>query len=368
MHFEAVKAELGGRVQNRTLASLASAPNRFNTIRLIAAITVIFSHAFPITGSLEPLENFTGQASLGTLAVAAFFVISGFLIPASLDRGSITQYAIKRGFRIMPGLVVSVLVSAFVFGLSFTQLRTVEYLLHPQTWGFLGNGLFLPMGYDLPGVFELHPMRAVNSSLWSLKFEMACYAFVIVSFAVARLRRAAVIAAWLFSMAVAPMIADDAGGVWFYIDQATGLFRFFGMGMLFYLFADRIYIRRDWGWLTGALVVVSAFTPFFLEVAATAGAYAVITLAYCCGDRFRRATTRGDISYGVYVYAFPIQQSLLSVSLGFAMPWLANALLTLPLVMLAGLLSWLAVEKPALEFGRKAARGLGRTSVYPAAV
>lgn len=358
----AMAADWIGRVQHRTLASFASAPNGFNTIRLIAAIAVIFSHAFPIAGSIEPLENLTGHTSLGKLAVAAFFVISGFLIPASLDRGSVAQYVIKRGFRIMPGLLASVLISAFFFGMLFTQLPLVDYFRHPETWVFLGNIIFLPVGYGLPGVFEGHPLLAVNGSLWTLKFEVACYAIVVASFAFARMRKGTVIATWLCSMVTTPFITENAGGLLYYIGQTSDLFRFFGMGMLFYLFADRIYVRSDWAWIAGALVVVSAFTPIFLEIAATAGAYALVVFAYCCSNRFRLVTEKGDISYGVYVYAFPIQQSLLSVSLGFAIPWLANALLTLPLVMLAGLLSWLAIEKPALEFGQKASRRLGNIS------
>lgn len=366
MHFGANPADLLGQMQHQTLASLALKPNGFNTIRLLAATAVIVSHAFPLTGQMEPLARVTGQASIGTLAVSAFFMISGFLIPASLDRGSLVQYAIKRSCRIMPGLVVAVLTSAFGFGLLLTRLSASEYLLHPQTWRFVANAILLPTGYDLPGVFANHPLPVMNGSLWSLKFEVACYVLVVVVFAIASLRKPAVIAAWLGSLVIARLVADDAGGIWFYIGQTAGLFRFFGLGMLFYLFADRISVRRNWGWVAAAATVAAAFTGWFMEVAAIAGSYAIITLAYCSGDRFKQMTARGDISYGVYLYAFPIQQALLPVSIGFALPWLANALLTLPLVMLAGLLSWLLIEKPALDFGRRTARGLVRTTTSAA--
>lgn len=343
-------------MQNRTLASLSGAPNSFNTIRLLAATLVIFSHAFPITGQAEPLEGFTGQATVGDLAVSIFFMISGFLIPASLDRGSVARYVVKRACRIIPGLVISVLVTAFCFGLAFTQLPAGEYLLHPQTWRFLANGAMLPVGYDLPGVFVDQPVRAANGSLWSLKFEMACYVFVVAAFAIARLRKAAVVAAWLASMVLAPMLTDHANGMWYFLQQGVGLFRFFGIGMVFYLFADRIPVRSDWGWLANGLVLISGFTPYLVEVTVVAGSYAIVTIAYSESSWFRQLTAKGDISYGVYVYAFPMQQALLPVSLTFAVPWLANALLALPLIMLAGLLSWLLVEKPALAFGRTLAR------------
>ena len=112
-------------------------------------------------------------------------------------------------------------------------------------------------------------------------------------------------------------------------------------------------IRRDWAWIAFAAFLASAFTPYFEEFAATAGAYALVCFAYLCGERFRDLTARGDISYGVYVYAFPIQQALVPLALGFAQPWLVNALIALPLVAAAGLASWLLVERPALHYGRK---------------
>ncbi len=340
-------------MQGRTLSSLTGEPNGFNTIRLVAASAVIFSHAFPLTGLDEPLKQFTGQATFGDLAVAAFFLISGMLVTASFDKGDIARYTMHRLRRIMPGLIASVAVSAIVFGAVFTKLPVGEFITHPDTIRFLGNALFLPVGYDLPGVFLDNPMRAVNGSLWSLKYEMACYVFVPIALALARLRKPAVIAAWLASFVIARMIPDNTTGPSYMIDMTADLFRYYGTGMLLYLFADRAVIRRDWAWIALLLFAGSAFTPFLEEVAATAGAYALVSFAYMCGARFRNLTAKGDISYGVYVYAFPIQQALVPLSLSFAWPWLVNMLLALPLVAVAGLASWLLVERPALKYGRR---------------
>ena len=182
---------------------------------------------------------------------------------------------------------------------------------------------------------------------------MACYVFVPIALAAALWRKPAVIAAWLASFAVAWAIPDGAGGAAYVLDLGAGLFRFYGTGMLLYLFADRVVIRRDWAWYALALMIAAAFTPLFEEVAATVGAYALVSFAYLCGKRFRNLTAKGDISYGVYVYAFPIQQMFVPLSLTFALPWLGNALLALPLAAVAGLLSWLVVERLALKYGRK---------------
>lgn len=354
------------------LSDLAAAPNGFGTIRLIAASMVILSHAFPLTGAAEPLELLTGgQAGMGTLAVAAFFLISGFLIPASMDRGTLKNYAIKRARRIIPALVVAVLVCAFILGPVMTQLPPGAYFTNPLTWRFIGNTAFLPVSYDLPGLFSGQPLQAVNGSLWSLKYEMACYLAVPILLAIKGLRKLAVISAWIGSFAVTIMLRDHANGVLYLINILASMFRFFGAGMVMYLFADRIPLRASWAWAALALTIGGAFAPLgFAEICATAGAYALITFACRCPPAFRRITAKGDISYGVYLYAFPIQQLLVPASLGFggvAYSWLFNSLMALPLAVLAGLMSWLWVEKPALRGVKsRAAATIGAPGVPPA--
>ena len=353
--------KIGDPTPPQVLASFANTGNGFDTIRLLAASAVILSHSFHLTGLAEPLALVTGgQTTIGGLAVSAFFFISGYLIPGSLDRGTLTRFAVKRARRIMPALVVAVLVCAFALGPLLTTLPARDYLASSATWRFVGNAAFLAEGYDLPGVFSGNPVQAANGSLWSLKYEMACYIGVPILFALLRLRKLAVALAWLGSFAVARLLPDDAAGVAYHINQLAELFRFFGTGMMLYLFADRVAIRAAWAWLALALWLASAFTPFFVEIAALAGSYALIVFSYLCSDRFKAITARGDISYGVYVYAFPIQQMLIPLSLGasawgISLAWLANTMLAWPLAALAGLASWLLVERPALNYRRRRA-------------
>lgn len=342
----------------RTLSEYNPRENSFDTIRLIAAVLVILSHAFPLTGTAEPLETLSGgQASIGHLAVSIFFLISGYLIPASLDRGTLSRFASKRAFRILPGLTAAVLLCAFVLGPLATSLAMGEYLADPLTWKFLGNIVFLPVGYSLPGVFTDHPLTAVNGSLWSLKFEVACYVAVPVLFAFGSTRIAAVAVAWLASFVLSAAIPEDAGGALYYIGTLSGLFRFFGGGMLVYLLSGHIVMRKDWAIMGLAACVLAVFTPVFVPVVATAGAYAVIYFAHNAPYVFRMATARGDISYGVYVYAFPIQQSLVPLSLGLTIggtgtAWLTNVFIALPLTLVAGVLSWVAIERPFIGKGQ----------------
>lgn len=337
-----------------TLSRLLDGANGFDTIRLLAASAVILSHGFVLTGAAEPLERLTGgQTTIGTLAVSAFFVISGFLIPASFDRGGIPRYAVKRARRIMPALVVAVALCALVLGPLASSLAPGRYFTDPATWRFLGHALFLPVGYDLPGLFADNPVSAANGSLWSLKYEVACYVLVPLALMLAPLRRPLVVLGWVLSFAIARLVPEGSAGALYHLGQLAELFRFFGAGMVLYLFAPRIPLNAGLAWLGFGIVALAALTPFFMELAALCGAYALVAFAGLSSERFRRPTARGDISYGVYVLAFPIQQLLVPASLaldtsGLSPGWLANALMALPLALAAGALSWLFVERPAL--------------------
>ena len=58
----------------------------------------------------------------------------------------------------------------------------------------------------------------------------------------------------------------------------------------------------------------------------------------------------GDVSYGVYLYAFPIQQSVYALWPGLSFS--ASLLVVTVLTLIAGWLSWRLVEAPALRLKR----------------
>ena len=134
-------------------------------------------------------------------------------------------------------------------------------------------------------------------------------------------------------------------GALFYLERFAFLFRFYGAGMLLYALRDRVPLRADAALLSFTLVCVAPFVDLFAEAAATFGAYALVVAAYRAPTWLRALTRKGDLSYGVYLYAFPIQQLLVPISLATAMPWLTNMVLALPLTILAGTLSWVLVER-----------------------
>ncbi len=327
-----------------TLGTIDTRDNGFDTIRLLAAAAVLVSHSFALTAFAEPLEDLGRGVTLGTMAVGGFFVISGLLITMSAERRGTGPFLRQRARRLMPALLVCVF-ACTVVGALLTGLPVGRYWTSLQTVQFLGNAVFLPVSQALPGVFTDQPNGAANGSLWTLKFEVACYA---VSFAFARLRfarRTILLAGWIASLILSRHFTGDEGGVWFFVERTAWLFRFYGAGMLLYAFRDRIALRAHWALAALALVALSPLVGLFAEAAATLGAYALIVAAYRAPRWFRAVTARGDISYGVYLYAFPIQQLLVPLSLKSPVPWLTNLALALPLTILAGVTSWLLVER-----------------------
>lgn len=286
----------------RTLGDYAGAANGFDTIRLGAATAVIVSHAFALHGLAQPLSHWIGgQTDLGRLAVATFFAISGFLIPASWDRSSGLAFTVKRIRRIVPALAVAVAVCAFVLGPAQTTLPLTRYLTDPALWRFVGNALFLPVGYDLPGVFADLPVTAVNGSLWSLKFEVACYAIVPAVLIWRRLCMVLAVAGWLASLGIVTIGGPEAVGAYWYLWQLAELYLFFGAGVMLYLLQHRVPVGRSLVLLAALATLAVSRTPAFLPFASIVGSYAVIAFAYLAPRWFRDLTARGDISYGVYV-------------------------------------------------------------------
>ena len=150
--------------------------NNFNLMRLVAAWLVIYGHAHALTGIAgnDGIAWLTQLRGAGAVAVDMFFVVSGFLIAASLERNTMRGYLVSRGLRILPGLLVCVALTTFVLGPLLTT--AADYWRQPMTWNyFLVNASLLLSRFQLPGVFETHPLDVVNGSLWTLPNEAKLY-------------------------------------------------------------------------------------------------------------------------------------------------------------------------------------------------
>jgi peptidoglycan/LPS O-acetylase OafA/YrhL len=322
--------------------------DNFDALRCLAALTVLFSHSFPISSILdrEPLQLLTGgQASFGGVAVAAFFAISGYLITASYVRSrDPLRYCLSRALRIEPGLIACLMICGLVLGPLVTTLPLEDYFGSAQLYHFLlGNLANVHGTAGLPGVFPENPVaNAVNGSLWTIRYEIVMYIFVLVLGASGVLNG--------YSAILCAALAALASAIWRDSLLAPWGSVFF-VGSALYFWQRRREPSTVAAFVAVCLLVVAAEMGVLRFVMGPAMAYIVIYLATSPRVRLPNLARYGDLSYGIYLYAFPVQQ-LVVLALRDRIEWYWDILLSLPLVLAAAAFSWHLVEKPALELKR----------------
>lgn len=344
------------------LAQVARGRNIFDVLRLAAAVAVLVSHCFALTGRSEPFAELTGE-TLGELGVSVFFAISGFLIVRSWEaQPELRTYAIKRALRLLPALVVVAFLMSFVLGPLVTSWSLRDYFTNPQPYVYAVRcSVLVTVAGHLPGVFAHNPFpAAVNGSLWTLPVEASAYVLVAALGLTGMLARRRAVGAVLVVLVVLALpqfhigstvtgsATTTAGGS---LGLVMHLLALFVAGGLLWLHRDRV--RLSW-WIAMALAaawVASWGTDWVTTTATLFIPYAVLVLAYRGSRRLMALVAVGDVSYGIYVYAFPVQQVVAQVG-GPATRPLVMLAVALPVVYLLALVSWRLVERPALAYKR----------------
>jgi peptidoglycan/LPS O-acetylase OafA/YrhL len=326
--------------------SLDARKNNLDIIRFIAATLVLFSHAYPLTtgnNASEPFAILTnGQMTYGEFAVSIFFVISGFLITQSFDRSrNAINYMKARALRIFPGLILCVLLTVFVLGPVFTDLSLAEYFRNRETYDYFKVITLYWLQFDLPGMFTQNIWPgAVNGSLWTLWYEFFFY-IVVVALGVTRLLdKRVVLLGFILSSA---LFFIGKGG--FYTD----LFRYFSAGMVFYLFRKQIKMNVILAVVSLVVLIVTANLGYFEFAFTILGGYLIFFLAFETRLRLHNFGKFGDFSYGIYIYAFPIQQVVTSMFQNEITPF-ENFLYSFPPTLVLAVMSWYVIEKRALKY------------------
>lgn len=349
----------------RSLASYAGEPqNNYLLLRLVAALLVIYGHSYALTqlpGQKDLIQRSLRFTYAGGVGVDIFFLISGFLVTASyLERRSWPEFMKARCLRIFPGLAVCLLATVFLLGPVVTSLGVLDYFTSPGPYAYLFRNLTLLSSHAyLPGVFEHQPQVNVNGSLWTLPVEFLLY-FLLSLFGVLGIlfsRR------WYGPFILACCISAVALSltVHFFIDKSVylRLLLLFATGSVLRVYADRVPLSS---WIFGALALATAlwFRRDGFEYLFTLWlVYAVFWGAYVPNLHF--FNRMGDYSYGLYIYAFPIGQTLRQY-IPDIQPlelFCCTALLTLGCAML----SWHCIEHPALELKKVKLRELFRPRV-----
>jgi peptidoglycan/LPS O-acetylase OafA/YrhL len=336
--------------ERRFLGQLANGrDNNFNLIRMLAASGVILSHAYPLglgPDTPEPFEEFLKGDNLGGLCVFVFFAISGFFISASFDRRkSIADFVLCRALRIYPGLIVMLLVMFPLVG--WIEGQGTAFWNHFPIDIVNSVVMFFRFGDVAPPyrLFADNPYPgAFNGSLWTLRFEIMCYAGVVIAgcLGIFRHRGAALVV----------LVLAVLGS--YFLPMITGQYDFRRLSYLGLSFAygAAAYVWRNHLVMDGRIVVallalaaVLQPTGLFFSAMILACSYTVIWLGHANIPALKAYNRLGDYSYGVYIYAFPIEQ--LVARGGITQP-LALAAVTFVLTLICAVLSWYVVEKPAL--------------------
>jgi peptidoglycan/LPS O-acetylase OafA/YrhL len=335
--------------------------NNFNLLRLFAAFAVLVTHSFAIvTGDpqSEPLRAWIGM-TIGDFAVDAFFITSGFLVTASLERKqSVRHFIFSRALRIYPALLVMLVCTVFAMGLLVTSLDTIKYLSSTQTYKYFIKCAFLIFNieYVLPGVFELNPVKlAVNGSLWSMPWELRMYALLLSIWIFAKvfglsglvfLKRSVL---FIFLAALALHIGFNYGAS--NTNHGIRLFYMFFSGAALYCFRDKIPLSNSLIAIGLSLLFASSTNKdIFFVIYTLVYSYLILWLAYIPSGTIRKYNYFGDYSYGTYIYAYPIQQLAIKFFPALSVVGMIFFSTLLTLIFAAG--SWHFVEERALNLKR----------------
>lgn len=322
--------------------------NALNVWRLVMASAVVLQHSWPLTGHKAP-----GLGSIYEVSVDGFFVLSGFLITSSwLRNPRPREYFVARALRIFPGLWVCLIVVAFVIapiGVAIQGGSPKKLLMSTAPIEYVLNNAVLnvyhasiagtPNGVPWPHVWD--------GTLWTLIFELFCYIGVAVAGIIGLLaRRWAVPVAFVLAVCLAAVVSYPVFGMQTIPQMIARFAVVFLAGMLIHQFRDVLPAR--WSLVTICMVIAitsALLMPNYRVVGAIPLAYAVIVSgALIRNPRFRLRT---DLSYGVYIYGWPMQQLLVICGLAFLNPFVFAVVAgaaTLPLAAL----SWFVVEKRAM--------------------
>jgi len=337
-----------------TLAAFVAGPNGFQAVRLGLALLVVWFHSYGClsgTDLSEPLGRWTGgRYFTGTLAVQGFFVLSGFFVSQSWVRSRGTgDYLWKRLLRIWPAFVVALVLSVVVAAplgawVLDQPLESVKPTARLLRWPLTLGVPTVPAAFaGLPRAGEL------NAPLWTIRWEFLFY-LLVPALVAARLftRPRALMALW--AVAVAALAVYSRGLLpSSMLLHGTLLFApFFLAGVLAHACADRLPLPR---WLLPAGLILLAAAMAAGEsgrvVTPVAVASVVFGLARLAPARLPLLGAR-DLSYGIYLFAFPLQQLLVALHPGWQ-PW-SLALASIAAVVPVALASWHWIESPALKF------------------
>lgn len=340
----------GETIQSR-LSSVHGVTSGWDYLRISLAVCVLAIHSgLSSYGTAAATEMWRSPFRAPMVAVLPmFFALSGFLVSGSVIRSkTILEFILLRALRIVPALLVEILLSALVLGPLFTMRPLAVYFSGHEFWQYLLNVIGW-IHYFLPGVFAANPFPGVvNSSLWTIPFELECYLALVVFALFGLIRRRNVFLFLVVVLNIALAVAFYLQYEDVYGERSPGrlLVVAFLAGVIIYLWRDRIVLNFKCFFAASAASLALLTWPETEFLAAFPIAYVTVYLGLTSPPKNWFLMT-GDYSYGLYLFAFPIQQSYT-----FLFPagryWWANSTFALALGLLYAAFSWHVIEKRVL--------------------
>jgi peptidoglycan/LPS O-acetylase OafA/YrhL len=318
------------------------------------ALGVLTWHSVALLGKDLPWTTGPLNSLLhGEMMVDGFFALSGFLVGNSALRSkSVKTYAVNRVFRIFPGLFVCLCITAFVFA-PFIAARTGVGLDISNSLSYVLRNMFVaPLQLPIGDTLGANPIPSQwNGSLWTLQYEVLAYIMVLVFAKTFRGNKtllvaftvAAGIADFVFSLLRDAHLISSVGK-WFILVHGTRLAFMFTLGVVAATWSERIPLEGRLASIALVIWIASTYTVDYRTLGAAPFAYLLLYL----GSKLKvpAFVQNNDLSFGAYIYAFPVQQMLIALGFNSTQPWLF-ILECVPVVLAFAALSWFLVERPA---------------------
>jgi len=339
--------------------------NNLDIFRFIAACMVIYGHAYTLTpepGKQDWIQSLLGFEHSGSLAVKIFFFISGLVVTNSLiTKRDPISFAVARFFRIWPALIAVVIISALIVGPIFTSLSLRDYFGSKETFSYIYSNISLKIVYVLPGVFDSLPYKqAINGSLWTLPYEAAAYIALLSAYLIGLFENK-----WIATVVLLVILVDSMAGnavliTWLPHSLAyTMLAPCFAFGALLALHKDVIQINLGsalGGWAIYYVFRFSSLTHYFLYSAV------FLTILYLSSIKsIVSIKIKSDISYGIYLWGFLVQQILAYYFHDRGVRFNQVAAMVISIIIAA--ISWRYLESKCIRYGQWVGRAIKVPSI-----
>lgn len=343
--------------------------NAFSLVRLVAAALVIYGHSYAISpgSGQEDIVSFAtrGATFTGELSVVVFFFLSGALISQSAEQArNLRSYFIKRIFRIYPALLVCIVVTVFILAPIFGGKNLGDIVAEPQTWNYLfRNGVEVYNEHFIPGVFDDHPNKGLNGSLWSITLEVRLYLLVGIMLALRVMRHPKmaltayillIAGLWLIPNSI-PVVGSNPSLLG--SDPFPTFGTVFLLGGVYSLIEKKLQI--NWALLGSLFALIAAvFAPFERNIyrfglfGLTIALMIIFATSRPVVERFQ---LKSDYSYGIYLFGWPAEQAAFTIlkTLGWGGQPLLITLVAIAIAASCAVLSWTLVERPMLRLASR---------------